>query len=105
MKSFAVFLLAVLAIGSGAAQTGKKVFISADMEGIIGISLAGEGVMRFRRYPPRRDDGKAARAELKLTLQPRSIYTLQGEARWKWQHAVSPTKTLRYSITFRTRRS
>ena len=74
-------------------------------EGIIGISLAGEGVMRFRRYPPRRDDGKAARAELKLTLQPRSIYTLQGDARWKWQHAVSPTKALRYSITFRTRRS
>lgn len=72
-------------------------------EHIIGISLAGEGVMRFRRYPPRRDDGKPARADLKLVLHPRSIYSLQGDARWKWQHAVSPTKTLRFSITFRTR--
>jgi len=69
-----------------------------DYEGIVGISLAGEGVMRLRRYPP----VKPARAELKITLSPRSIYTLQGEARWKWQHAVSPTKVLRYSITFRT---
>jgi hypothetical protein len=24
------------------------------------------------------------------------------EARWRWQHAISPTKALRYSITFRT---
>ncbi len=71
-----------------------------DYEHIIGVSLAGEGVMRFRRYPPK----PPARAEFKLTLAPRSIYTLQGEARWKWQHAVSPTRVLRYSITFRTRR-
>ena len=71
-------------------------------EGIIGISLAGEGVMRLRRYPPQRADGKPARADLKLLLRPRSIYTLQREARWGWQHAVSPTKHLRYSITFRT---
>ena len=71
-------------------------------EGIIGISLAGECTLRFRRYPPQRADGRPARAELALKLQPRSIYTLQGEARWGWQHAVSPTKMLRYSITFRT---
>ena len=73
-------------------------------EHIVGISLAGEGVMRFRRYPPQRADGRAARADLKLALPPRSIYTLQNEARWGWQHAVSPTKALRYSITFRTLR-
>ena len=72
-------------------------------EHIIGISLAGEGVMRFRRYPPRREDGRPARADLKRVLRPRSIYTLQGESRWRWQHAVSPTKVLRFSITFRTR--
>ena len=69
-----------------------------DFEAIVGISLAGEGTMRLRRYPP----VKPARAELKLIAAPRSIYTLQGDARWKWQHAVSPTKELRYSITFRT---
>jgi alkylated DNA repair dioxygenase AlkB len=76
-----------------------------DFESIVGISLAGDCTMRFRRYPPQRADGKAARADFTLGIAPRSIYTLQGAARWEWQHAVSPTKTLRYSITFRTRRS
>ena len=38
------------------------------------------------------------------TIEPRSIYAMQGAARWEWQHAVSATKMLRYSITFRTRR-
>jgi alkylated DNA repair dioxygenase AlkB len=71
-----------------------------DFEAIVGISLGGTARMRFRRYPP----VKPARAELTLDLAPRSIYTLQGAARWKWQHAVSPTKELRYSITFRTLR-
>jgi hypothetical protein len=59
--------------------------------------------MRFRRYPPRPGPGRAAaRAAFHVDLAPRSIYTLQGEARWGWQHSVSPTKALRYSITFRT---
>ena len=30
------------------------------------------------------------------------MYVLHDEARWRWQHAISPTKALRYSITFRT---
>ena len=34
----------------------------------------------------------------------RSAYVLKGEARWDWQHAIAPTRELRYSITFRTRR-
>jgi alkylated DNA repair dioxygenase AlkB len=37
-------------------------------------------------------------------LEPRSAYVLRGVARWRWQHAISPTKALRYSITFRTMR-
>jgi alkylated DNA repair dioxygenase AlkB len=72
-----------------------------DFEAIVGVSLAGSARMRFRRYPP----PKPGRAELTLELAPRSIYTLQGSARWKWQHAISPTTELRYSITFRTRRA
>ena len=76
-----------------------------DFEAIVGVSLGGLATMRFRRYPPQRVDGKPARAELQLVLEPRSIYTLQDDARWGWQHAVSPTKELRYSITFRTRRT
>lgn len=29
---------------------------------------------------------------------------MRGEARWGWQHSIPPTKSLRYSITFCTRR-
>jgi len=41
---------------------------------------------------------------LAIELAPRSIYRLQGEARWGWQHSVPPVPALRYSITFRTLR-
>jgi alkylated DNA repair dioxygenase AlkB len=77
----------------------------ADFESVVGTSLAGSARMRFRRYPPQRDGSRPARAEFAVDLAPRSIYTLQGESRWNWQHAVSPTKELRYSITFRSRRA
>ena len=70
-----------------------------NFEAVVGISLAGSARMRFRPYPPREG---ARRAAFALDLAPRSIYTLQGPARWQWQHAVSPTKELRYSITLRT---
>jgi hypothetical protein len=30
---------------------------------------------------------------------------LKDEARWGWQHSIAPTRALRYSITFRTRRA
>jgi len=70
-----------------------------DFEAVVGISLAGAGRLRFRPQPTRTARRKTA---LAIDLAPRSIYTLQGAARWDWQHAVSPTKALRYSITFRT---
>jgi alkylated DNA repair dioxygenase AlkB len=72
-----------------------------DFESIVGVSLAGAARMRLRPYPPRKGD----RTALALTLEPRSVYSIRGEARWGWQHAISPTKALRYSITFRTRRN
>jgi alkylated DNA repair dioxygenase AlkB len=71
-----------------------------DYEDVVGISLGGEAVLRFRRYPPR--EPKKADV-LRLVVAPRSIYLLRGPARWGWQHSVAPTRTLRYSITFRTR--
>jgi alkylated DNA repair dioxygenase AlkB len=73
-----------------------------DFEDIVGISLAGEAVMRLRPYPP---DSGTRKDILKMTIAPRSIYLLRGTARWGWQHAVSPTKVLRYSVTFRTARA
>lgn len=63
-----------------------------------GLSLLGFARMRFRPYPHRKGD----RAALRIDLEPRSAYAMCGAARWSWQHAVSPTRELRYSITFRT---
>jgi alkylated DNA repair dioxygenase AlkB len=67
---------------------------------VVGVSLHGPCRMRFRRYPPRHREPSIA-----VELAPRSIYRLEGEARWNWQHRVSPTPALRYSITFRTLRA
>jgi len=73
----------------------------AEFEEVVGISLLGFARMRFRRWPPRPKE----RTLLALELEPRSAYVMRGPARWLWQHAVSPTRELRYSITFRTRRT
>ena len=65
---------------------------------VVGVSLAGAARMRFRRGPA------GNREQTEIELEPRSGYVLAGEARTKWQHHVPPTKSLRYSITFRTLR-
>ena len=70
-----------------------------DFEDVVGISLLADATMRFRPYPPRENRREGV---LKLAIAPRSIYLLRGPARWGWQHSVSPTKALRYSITLRT---
>ena len=70
-----------------------------DFELVMGISLAGPCRMRFRHYPPRLRERSIA-----LEIEPRSIYRLEDEARWEWQHSVPPVPALRYSITFRTLR-
>jgi alkylated DNA repair dioxygenase AlkB len=72
-----------------------------DFEVVIGASLGGEARMRFRPYPPHEE---LARATAAIDLQPRSAYIIRDAARWNWQHAISPTRELRYSITFRTLR-
>jgi alkylated DNA repair dioxygenase AlkB len=66
---------------------------------VVGISLLNAARMRFRR------DIKGIRHTFELELAPRSGYVLAGEARTAWQHHIPPTKTLRYSITFRTLRT
>lgn len=70
-----------------------------NFEVVVGVSLQSAARMRFRRYPP-----KPRERSIAIDLAPRSIYRLQGEARWDWQHSVPPTPGLRYSITFRTLR-
>ena len=66
---------------------------------VVGVSLLSASRMRFRR------DVDGRRETYELELEPRSGYVLAGEARTKWQHHVPPTKSLRYSITFRSLRA
>jgi alkylated DNA repair dioxygenase AlkB len=70
-----------------------------NFELVCGVSLAAACRMRFRPFPPKKGDRKSV---LSLELAPRSAYVLRGDARWRWQHGIPPTKALRYSITFRT---
>ncbi|HYC44406.1 MAG TPA: alpha-ketoglutarate-dependent dioxygenase AlkB [Burkholderiales bacterium] len=74
-----------------------------NFEVIVGVSLGGHARMRLRPYRP----GEKQRREdtIALDLPPRSAYLMRGGARWGWQHAISETKELRYSITFRTART
>jgi alkylated DNA repair dioxygenase AlkB len=65
---------------------------------VVGISLLSPARMRFRR------EAGEERRTFELELEPRSGYVLAGDVRTKWQHHVPPTKSLRYSITFRTLR-
>ena len=69
-----------------------------DFGRVAGVSLGGWARMRLRKYP-RGDD-----EPISLDLAPRSAYQMNGAARWRWQHAIPPTRELRYSITFRTLR-
>lgn len=74
-----------------------------NFELVCGISLAAACRMRFRPFPPKGDRTATDRKRvLSLELAPRSAYVLRGDARWRWQHSIPPTKALRYSITLRT---
>ncbi|WP_436194303.1 alpha-ketoglutarate-dependent dioxygenase AlkB [Pseudorhodoferax sp. LjRoot39] len=70
-----------------------------DFEVVAGVSLGNDAVLRFRPFPP---DEIAKRHAVQLTVAPRSIYKMEGAARWGWQHCVPPVKGRRWSITFRT---
>jgi alkylated DNA repair protein (DNA oxidative demethylase) len=65
---------------------------------VVGVSLLGPARVRFRR------DVGGERFVCEVEVAPRSGYVLAGPARTAWQHHVPPTKSLRYSITFRTLR-
>src|SRR5262249_42610167 len=64
----------------------------------VGVSLLGACRFKFQRGQG------TARQTYAVSVEPRSAYVLGGAARSAWQHAISPTKTLRYSVTFRTLR-
>lgn len=64
---------------------------------IIGISFAGQALLRFR-------DSTGQRAGLAIAVPPRSLYILDGQCRETWLHSIAPVEKLRYSVTFRTLR-
>lgn len=70
-----------------------------EYEVIAGISLGSAATLRFRPYPPTPGVKYAVR---ELQVEARSAYSMQGPARWKWQHSVPPTPGQRWSLTFRT---
>jgi alkylated DNA repair dioxygenase AlkB len=69
---------------------------------VVGVSLGGPARMRLRRYPHVK---RGAERSLAITIEPRSVYVLRDDARWRWQHAISPLKAPRWSVTLRTLRS
>ena len=76
-------------------------FIGVVLIGVInvGLSLLGSARMRLRPYPPPK--GRSADTRV-LELPRRSAYLIEGPARWQWQHCISETSELRYSISLRT---
>lgn len=70
---------------------------------VIGVSLYGTATLKLRPATYRMQGVRRTREDTRcIELPPRSAYILQGESRWKWQHAIAPVGALRYSITFRT---
>jgi len=71
---------------------------------VVGISLAGWCDFQLQRIGNNRkkDEPDQKEPPLTVTVEPRSIYVMQGESRWDYLHRVVPTKALRYSVTFRT---
>ena len=65
-------------------------------EQVVGVSLNTPATLRFRQ----RTATGFRRTE--LAVEPRSAYLLSGEARWDWEHRITPGDQLRFSITFRT---
>jgi alkylated DNA repair dioxygenase AlkB len=63
---------------------------------VVGLSLNSPATLRFRR----RVTSGFRRADIELAQ--RSAYLLSGEARWDWEHRITPGDQLRFSITFRT---
>ena len=59
------------------------------------VALFSASTFRMRRRSPR------GWQRASLTLEPHSVYLLQGPARTHWEHSIPAVDRLRYSITFR----
>jgi alkylated DNA repair dioxygenase AlkB len=66
---------------------------------VLGLSLTAQVVLRLRR---RLLQGFERRA---VTLPPRSLYRLEGPARWDWEHSILPVAQTRRAITLRSQQT
>jgi DNA oxidative demethylase len=62
---------------------------------VFGVSLSSPCLFKLR---PKMSPQKIFR----MTLEPGSLYIMEGKIRSDWEHSIPPVKELRYSITFRT---
>jgi len=63
---------------------------------VVGVSLGSPATLRFRQRTP------SGFRRFSLPVEPASAYLLSGEARYEWEHSITPGDQLRFSITFRT---
>lgn len=66
---------------------------------IAGISLQSDCTLKLR---PHDVEKQKKESTLKLNVQRRSLYVMQGKAKTDWQHSTALLKHVRYSLTFRT---
>jgi alkylated DNA repair dioxygenase AlkB len=65
-------------------------------EKVVGVSLHTDARLRFRQRTA------TGFRRVNLDVAPRSAYLISDEARWDWEHSISPGEQLRFSITFRS---
>ena len=65
-------------------------------EKVVGISLHTPARLRFRQRTA------TGFRRVNLDVARRSAYLIADEARWDWEHSISPGEELRFSITFRS---
>ena len=66
---------------------------------IVGISLLSDCTFLLRPH----DKAKRSRkAIIRLPIERRSLYVMQGPARNEWEHSTLPALSVRYSIALRT---
>jgi DNA oxidative demethylase len=65
---------------------------------VAGLSLTNPVRLRLRRRTATGFERAA------VVLPPRSLYRLEGPARWEWEHSIAPVEQTRRSITLRTLR-
>ena len=72
---------------------------------VIGVSLLSAARMRLKPYLATKQKSGTRVKPVSIVLEPRSIYVISGQARWRFQHSIPAVTELRYSMTFRTVRS